>query len=129
MLKSSALLAILDFKVVLTRPLICANMMPCGMVHGQYLVRWALSNLLVRLGEVPRKRDWVQRGKSMHLYIQLPVRECLMCLEAFFPQIPGANEAEKSATSVTSHCVAICRIFDRERSSLRRSALPIRASN
>ena len=43
-LKASAFLAILDFKVVLTRPLICANMMHCGMVHDQDLLRRALSN-------------------------------------------------------------------------------------
>ena len=70
-LKASAFLAILDCKVVLTRPLMCANMMHCGMVHNQDLVRRALSNLLVRLGEVPWKRDWVQRGKSVYLFSYL----------------------------------------------------------
>ena len=60
-LKASVFLAILDFKVVLTRPL-----MHCGMVHNQDLVRRALSNLLV-----PRKQDWVQRGKRVHLFSYL----------------------------------------------------------
>ena len=67
--------------------------------------------------------------RQERVFIQLPVRECLMCPVAFSPQIHGANEAVKSVTPATSHCVAIRRIFDRERSSLRRSALPIGASN